>query len=123
MATETSLEDVKKIDQRTKDCVFGFIRKSQTLLPDNNVYFLIPSLVIHWILLYFNSIERFAVFSNKFEASKDNTIVTKTDTGYSAAYLTETVSSGIHYWRFKVLEYRSPSCTFHIGIWKSKFTL
>ena len=52
------LQKVNKIPQRYKNIVFGFIKESQKLLPDNNPYFYIVALVQHCILLYFyNAIE------------------------------------------------------------------
>ena len=47
------LERVKYIDSESKDCINGYTREIQSLLPDNNAYFIIPRLVTHWILLYY----------------------------------------------------------------------
>ena len=49
---------VKNIDQNVKDFVYGYIRNEQKLFPDN-FYYTIPSLVTHWILLYYFINEHF----------------------------------------------------------------
>ena len=59
MASRMSLEDVKIVDEQTKDTVKGFIREIETILPDDDIYFTIPTLVIHCILLYFFHNEQF----------------------------------------------------------------
>ena len=49
MASDDSkyLETVKDIDIKTKQCVYGYVKNIEKLLPDNNVYFTIPTLVNH----------------------------------------------------------------------------
>ena len=42
----------KSVDSDTKDMVFGYIRKCQHLLPNNNSYYNIPSLVEHICIIY-----------------------------------------------------------------------
>ena len=116
------LEDVKKLDQRTQDCVYGYIRSVQKVLPDDNTYYIIPTLVIHFCLLYLSSIERFAVFdSDLFKMEGDNKIITSLKREYGAAFLREIVDSGIHRWEFKILKYTDRFCTMHIGVWKSRY--
>ena len=44
---------MNEIPQRYKDIVFGFVKQSQTVFPDNNPYFHIVLLIQHYILLYF----------------------------------------------------------------------
>ena len=93
------LEKVKKMDQRTKDCVYGYIRVCQELLfqHEENVYYIIPTLVIHWCLLYYSSIERFALFKpNSFEVDENGKIARSINTGMSAVFLKEIVNSGRH---------------------------
>ena len=53
------LEDVKYIDQLSKDIVFGFVKDMHSLILSENVYYNIPSLVISWCLLYFHQNEYF----------------------------------------------------------------
>jgi len=48
-----NFDDVKRIKQRTKDIVFGYIRKSQQLLPDTTTYYNIPDLAYHLCLLFY----------------------------------------------------------------------
>ena len=121
----STLENVKNIDQSAKNCIFGYVREIQTLFPDDKTYFTIPTLVIHWILLYYSMIEKFDVQNcgETYRLSEDNTIVTKTETNYPVAYLSKILvpETGIHKWKFKII------CvsvyTTIIGIWKTRFAL
>ena len=56
MASNDSLqlETVKDIDIKTKQCVYEYVKDIQSLLPHDNVYFTIPTLVIYWIILYYH---------------------------------------------------------------------
>ena len=47
------LKKVNRIGQKSKDIVFGYVRKIQLSFPSDNTYFNIVDLVIHLILLYF----------------------------------------------------------------------
>ena len=51
--TPNKLESVKDIDNKTIQYIYGYIGNIQELLPNDNVYFTIPSLVIYWIILYY----------------------------------------------------------------------
>ena len=107
MATSACLEDVKNIDQRTKDCVFGYIRKIQDIFPEDNVYFTIPSLVIHWVLLYFYTAERFEIYGKNSKVSDDGKIVTNTTGCWSTVYGNVKIPSlnkRMYKWRFKIID-------------------
>ena len=125
MAKKASLQDVEKVDQKAKVLMSGYIRSCQKLLPDeeDNPYYIIPTLVIHWCLLYFYSIERFAVFGkNMFSVDVDGKIIKSLSARYAAAFLTEIVDEGVHRWNFQVIKHRAKNCTIHVGVWKNKFT-
>ena len=47
------VEELRKIDQSSKDSVYGYLRRIQSTFPSDNVYYNIPSLVFYWCLLYF----------------------------------------------------------------------
>ena len=117
-----SLEDVKHIDISTKDIVFGFIKHVQSMLPKDNIYYTIPTLVSHWILLYFFIKESFDpnAHSTKLQLSKDDSILTVKQTGDNleaiTAYLRHIIRSGIHRWTFKIA-YCDSTFTIVIGIW------
>ena len=57
MAFDLSL--LKQVPQRTQDCVFGFIRKAQKILPTNSAYYNIPSLVSYLCINYYFQREYF----------------------------------------------------------------
>ena len=49
-AVKVKLEDVRKIEQKCKNLVFD-MRHVQRSFPRNIVYYTIPTLITHWILL------------------------------------------------------------------------
>ncbi len=118
----TTLEDVKNVDPHIKDCVFGYVKDAQQLLPDDNVYYTIPTLIVHWILLYYFIKEQFdeECCNSNYELSSNNTIVTKIKSCYKTAYLTQIVSAGVHKWTFKMIRQPTPLTTV-IGVWKTKY--
>ena len=121
MATTPSLEDVKFIDQRTKDITFGYIRQVQSLFPEDHVYFTIPALVIHWCLLYYHIKEQFDPenCSDFFKLSNNNSVASQIqDHTEGVALLSKVVSSGIHRWRFKLNEYNDSFA--YIGVFKAQ---
>ena len=122
MATSVNLEDVKFIDKKAKDIVNGYINETQNSFPTDNIYYTIPTLVIHWILLYFHALECFDPDNHckNVTLSDDNTVLTKEKQCRSLSYLSMEVSKGIHVWTFKILNnYYNYSIEF--GIWKTKF--
>ena len=123
MATAASLEDVKYIDQRSKDVTFGYIQKSQTLFPSNNVYYTIPTLVIHWILLYYHSPEQFDPnnCSEHFQLTENNTVATQTGNNSKFLLLTNSHKTGVHQWKFELL-YKN-NYTAIIGVFKTRFEI
>ena len=120
-----SLEDVKGVKQESKDIVFGFVRRVQETMPDDNVYYIIPTLIIHWCILYFHEQETFDPDNccQYFKLSMDNTLVTnKWKCRGGSAYLSERVKEkGIHKWRFQVFPLSKWTMT--IGVWKTKYPI
>ena len=124
-----SLENVKVICVRTKDCVNGYIKNCQKLLPEDNVYYTIPTLVIHWILLYFHIGDQFdpANCAKGYELCyENNTIVAlnyNTEGNKGAVYLKNIARKGIHKWTFKLLKVNSDDWFDSIGVWKVKYPI
>ena len=119
-----------QIDQKTQDCVHGYIKICQKLLPDDNIYYNIPELVIHWILLFYFIGEEFDTERSHKEyiISDDNRIMrcrkdeNVTYLIYGMAYLKNAVSEGIHKWTFKCLNVNNDDWFDAIGVWKTKAT-
>ena len=122
MAVVNSFEDVKFIRQHYKDIVFGFIRKCQSLLPTDNIYYTIPSLVSHWCLLYFYIKEHFDpdCCGSNIVLSENNTIATIQHQNESVVMLRNIVESGVHRWKFQLIVYHGYMTV--IGIFKTKKT-
>ena len=118
MSTLVSLDHVKLVDSRTKDIVFGWIRKMQSNLPQNETYYTIPSLVCHWCLLYYFLKESFDPdrIANGMKLSEDDSTL-QTVEGTAHLQL-EIGSSAIHHWKFKLIE--SNGCSISIGICNTK---
>ena len=120
---QPSLEDVKSIDQNTKYTIYGFIRNMQKQISRDNIYYTIPELVIHWILLYFYIADQFdpEYCSNSYQLSANNCTITKLNQDDSTAFLTKVVSKGVHKWKF-ILHKKVSYGNIIIGVWKSKYT-
>ena len=122
-ASPPSLEHVKIIDQDSKDCVNGYVRELQELFPSDAIYYTIPPLIIHWILLYFYIWEKFDAdncCSNfKICNQLQNKTVTKTSSNPGAAYLTNIIKSGVHFWKFKLIRLNKSGWSITIGVWRN----
>ena len=84
-----TLEDVKKIEQESKDLIHGYVRNIEKLFPGDVSYFTMPTLVIHWILLYYYIWEEFDAnaCAKCYVLSDDNTIVTSREGRRGSALL------------------------------------
>ena len=123
MANKSLLEDVKSIDNETKMIVHGYIRQVELLLPDDNIYYTIPTLVIHWILLYFYVREQFDAeyCHSEVVLTNDNTFATLKNPYpfFKMMMLSVVVKSGVHRWRFQRGE---PDCYIgQFGIFKNQY--
>ena len=112
------MASLKGIDQKVKDCVNGYIRQCQTLLPKENPYYNIPELVVYSIILFYYIGDAFDpnYCSASYRLSNDNSTVLKTKGDYTNAFLTKIVSKGIHKWRFKINKMTTGMI---IGVWKA----
>ena len=117
-----SLEDVKKIELKMKICVYGFIRKTEQLFPTDNSYYMIPALVIHWIILYFASLDGFDALNvtESYQLSQANMVITRNvvKSFSTCAYLKAIAKQGVHRWGFKLRACNDSGYYMAIGIWK-----
>ena len=96
------------------------------MLPKDDIYYTIPTLIIHWILLY-------CYFGDHFDAKNCGLTYTLSDNNMEVrkqsiaseqlAYLTNMVESGVHEWVFKLKKVLSPPFTICIGVWKIAYSL
>ena len=125
MAVNASLEEVKLIDQDTKDTVNGYIRNVQESLPEDNAYYNIPKLIIYWCLLYYDQ-EEFvkdpALRSPNFRFLS-NTKAQKIRDCYNTAFFSKVAKKGIHEWKFRLNKFDSAGFTTIVGIWKTTFPM
>ena len=61
--------DLNTIDSKTKYLIFGYIRRSQQLLPNDNPYFNIPNLVTYACIHYYD-IAKYISFDTKSSTAK-----------------------------------------------------
>ena len=106
--TSTAFEQIKNINQKVKDIVFGYIRLSQCLLPNNNnSYYNIPSLVSYICILYYNQTERFSKYPKnmKHDELKNNIRVISTGRGtvYGDIMIDCSIPS-IYEWIIKIIK-------------------
>ena len=114
-------DDFKTIDTRTQDLIDGYIKIIQQSLPTDNVYYIIPALVIRWILLYFYIRDQFDRnhCADCYTISDDNYIITKSPTDTTGCvYCSQIRRHGIHRWRFKLRNVTANQTFIVIGIWK-----
>ena len=107
---ETFLKQIKFIEQTTKNLVNGFVHESQSLLPKDNHYFIIPSLVIYTILYYFYDPERFDQCDQGIKLNEERTIATHSlsDGDYKSIYGTRLIppdSKFIYERKFRLVIY------------------
>ena len=110
-------EKVKQINPRTKDSVFGYIRLAQKLLPKDEVYYNIPDIIYHTILLFFYLEYIKCKFNEKYckhttgmmTLSDDKTVLVKHKKGgwFYCALDVEEIIDGIHCFRIKVMFHHS----------------
>ena len=62
--SQQNIVDIKNVDDITKKIVFGYIARCQKILPKNNTYYNIPSLVSHICILYYWNPEFWSVYGN-----------------------------------------------------------
>ena len=101
-----NFEDVKLIQQNHKDIVFGYIRGAQQLLPSNNPYYNISTLVSHTILLFYVINEYFFKYGRHVEVTDDRLTIKHIMGGYDTIYGSQRIESNesaIHKWRVKII--------------------
>ena len=75
MSTVWSHKKLKKIDDKSKLIIYGFIREIQTLLSQNNLLYNIPLSISHIILLFYFEMDEFDLFAHGLKLSKDRRTV------------------------------------------------
>ena len=69
-------QSVKKVDQRTRDIVNGFIKQTQSILPSNdNPYYNIPSLVFILTILYYSNPEYFTIHGENMKVNENKDVI------------------------------------------------
>ena len=120
--SSNDLAKVKDVKNETKGAIFGYVRQMiQPLFPDDNVYYIIPTLVIHWILLYYYIGERFDEnYCNRYyKLSDDKMIITKSKDGH----LSEIIECGVRKWKFKILKLNTGGWNMCIGVWRTRYPM
>ena len=124
MASQLSFEDVKNMEQSRKDIVFGYVKRVQKLLPDDNAYYIIPSLVCYWILLYFAPTDYFEpdLCNKEFILTDNNTVAAQRGGHEQVALLHNVATSGIHKWTFKLVKFDRNGYITLFGVFKARYS-
>ena len=121
---------MKSVNKQNELSVSGYIRHSQKILPSNNVYYNIPSLVKYMVLNYY-CIREYLAVNNKVQindqkdiATYDGTLSQEDNTVYGNV-MVETDKHFIYEWQVKVLQLcsrkpRSEDYLLGIGIASSR---
>eukprot|EP01084_Bolivina_argentea_P001714 3161_1 len=110
-----NFEEVQFIDQINKDIVFGYIRIAQKLLPSNNPYYNIPTLVLHACLLYYVPKECFDQIGAEMKIMYDdndnnnNIVELKSGSVWNTAYGSFVIDANkncnaIYQWKIKLIK-------------------
>ena len=112
-AMSLNFEEIKLIDQKTRNIVFGFIRNSQSLLPKSQTYYNIPPIVYHCCLLFFWLKIIPISFSNKYKSNYNIIKLIDNNKAIQKSYVNvdkypyialdiEPMSDGIHCFRITI---------------------
>ena len=113
MATKQLFDEIKKIDERTKIIVLGYIRLCQKLLSSkNNPYYNIPELINYLCIIYYHHSEYFTKHGQFIQLNQNNDTITRilkvsnTDNSvYGNILIDAAVNLNIIYsWTFKIIE-------------------
>ena len=105
-----SRRELKNIDEKSKLTIYGFIRKVQALLPQNNTFYTIPLSIGHIILLFYFEMDEFELFANGMELSADHKTVIKKHGGWRSAYGKIGINSQRNircFWKIKIIKEKS----------------
>ena len=121
MEERLDLKWLNSVLQTDKDCVFGYIRRSQRLLPiTKNAYFNIPSLVCYIILQYYYMAEYFTKHGECMRINDDGDTVTQLYGDIdSTAYGNMWISCDkdiIYEWKVEILRIPKVCRSYVIGI-------
>ena len=99
--------------------VHGYIHNAQHLFPIDNPYYNIPELIIQIVLIFYHIKECWDKKWCDQYFKIDGCMISKKKSvdGYITAFLTQTISSGVHYWKFKISK-RGSEDALDIGIVK-----
>ena len=117
------LSRFKRIHDRHKMAVFGFIKNVQSLLPKDNAYYQIHDLIKQTCTIFYASVHEWDLdfISDRVDFIEEtNAIRQNSDGPSSSSFLKDVFDSEKHHWRFKVDKIRSDDeWTATIGIWKA----
>ena len=101
----TNFEKIKSVDKKSRNLVFGFSRRCQnTLLPTNNVQYIIPNLIIYTILLYYYIRDEWfkRLFEEKAELVNDNKHIVRSKESCCTVFGSRIITHGIFKWRLRL---------------------
>ena len=102
----TNFKQLKKVDESTKNLIYGFCRKSHESLPTDNIYYNIQPLIIHIIMLYYWIKYEWCTDEDYLQSScfdiKQDVVTRIYDSGNRTIFLDQTISSGIHEYKFRI---------------------
>ena len=119
-----STQQLKKLDripQRSKCLMFGYIRRIQSLFPQNVSYFNIPTSIINICILYFYLFDTWDIQHKSAGIIVENKIIKHLKGGWDTIFLRNIVNTDKHHWKFKIIKH-SGNCLM-IGIWNNKYQI
>ena len=98
--------NIKKVDDITKNAVYGFMRRCQKLLPCDNPYYNIPLLIKNICINYYWISEYFTSHGSNFRLNDKKNMVTNTGGWLDTAYGNIEIDSKpiLYEWYFKIIQ-------------------
>ena len=119
---------MESLPLESRDCVSGYIKSAQILLPTDNAYYNIPSLVAYLVLYYFYIAEYFTAKGTDIELEDDGSIAVRSKNGTSLA---QTVYGNIlincdktadynycsiYKWKLQIVSMQTVAALYSVGI-------
>ena len=117
-----TFEKVKRIDERDKFVVSGFVREIENVLPNNNPFYNVTDLIIYLILAFYYEFDEWdPLFKSNHIKIDGNVVINTFGRKYATVFLKNICKSPNKYhWKFKIKKYDGQHKGWNnlIGIWK-----
>ena len=109
MALSFDRTELRRIDPKSKDTVYGYIRQMQQILPSDTPYYNIPELVTFICLKFYYIAEYFHFVADTLSISQENQRLSISTWNFSSAYGSTIIhlnakSKHSYIWKFRIIQ-------------------